>query len=80
MSEKQMIDNKFQFYDEKKNCFQKGISGINQILLMTNWELTSMLGWLVAWSTRVSDTVLAMMFLQIRSTWCEKVLLQILVM
>ena len=45
---------------------------------MTNCELTSMLGWLVAWSTRVSDTVLAMMFLQIRSTWCEKVLIQVL--
>ena len=38
-----------------------------------------MLGWLVACSTRVSDTVLAMMFLQIRSTWCGKVL-QIMVM
>ena len=31
--------------------------------------LTSILGWLVACSTRVSDTVLAMMFLQIRSTY-----------
>ena len=30
--------------------------------------LTSMLGWLVACSTLVSDTVFAMMFLQIRST------------
>ena len=33
-----------------------------------NFCLTSMFGWLVAWSTLVSDTVLAMMFLQILST------------